>query len=641
MIALIVRLNMATASTTSTEDNINILILGESGVGKSTFINAFANYVTFDEPPIKFYQKLVSLIPTSFTIYDENNEQSTITFGQQSKLHNFEIGEAATRFPCCYEFPLGDKKIRIIDTPGIGDPDGINKDRENFDNILSFISTFDNLHCICILLKPNCARLTITFDFCIKQLLCHLHKDASKNIVFVYTHSRSTFYRPGDTGPILKKMLVGINKRPPYVTIPDDSKRVYCLDNEAFRFILAIHQGVRFDNETKKDFSASWNKSAKECQRLMKYIIGFPEEDIYPLPPHNIKDTVSLNKARTMIMELSKPLTDIMENVSHNIAALNKHKQTIEENSENLRILETKLYVPTIRMEVVSLEKPHTICTTSECSELVSVGGVKCYTNKKRCDDNMGVISTILNLFGYSGTRWDSAMNYITGNCNFCGCSYERHIHKNYEIQEVVENTIDEDVQIRLDAEIDARKRAEEILSQTENRINEYTREKEILTKSTATFTHFLRNNSIISYNDAFTKYINYQIENLEANGEDKGELVKELKDVMEKYENNIQTLESTMSNANNDESKLAVSEITADDVIKTIEELKKLPICGAKILELQAAQDKMFKQVMRQRIVSVKEINPNQISNFLKKSWEKSTGAWSRSSSLFKFFMV
>jgi hypothetical protein len=70
-----------------------------------------------------------------------------------------------------------------------------------------FISQYDELHGICILLKPNEARLDVIFRFCIKELLVRLHRTASANICFCFTNSRSTFYQPGDTYPVLKQLL--------------------------------------------------------------------------------------------------------------------------------------------------------------------------------------------------------------------------------------------------------------------------------------------------------------------------------------------------------------------------------------------------------------------------------------------------
>ncbi|CAG8585816.1 12972_t:CDS:1, partial [Ambispora leptoticha] len=49
--------------------------------------------------------------------------------------------------------------LRLIDTPGIGDARGIDQEKKNFENILKYISQHKHLNRICILLKPNNARL--------------------------------------------------------------------------------------------------------------------------------------------------------------------------------------------------------------------------------------------------------------------------------------------------------------------------------------------------------------------------------------------------------------------------------------------------------------------------------------------------
>jgi predicted GTPase len=84
---------------------------------------------------------------------------------------------------------MGDLVIRLIDTPGIGDTRGIEQDKRNFADILSTLASFDKLHGILILLKPNSARLTLMFKFCVTELLTHLHRDAARNMVFGFTKS--------------------------------------------------------------------------------------------------------------------------------------------------------------------------------------------------------------------------------------------------------------------------------------------------------------------------------------------------------------------------------------------------------------------------------------------------------------------
>jgi hypothetical protein len=86
---------------------------------------------------------------------------------------------------------------RLVDTPGIGDPRGIDQDRLNFDNNLAYVARINELHAICVLLKPNQSVLTAHFKYCIGQLLTRLHKSAAENIVFCFTNARASLYDGG------------------------------------------------------------------------------------------------------------------------------------------------------------------------------------------------------------------------------------------------------------------------------------------------------------------------------------------------------------------------------------------------------------------------------------------------------------
>lgn len=140
-------------------------------------------------------------------------------------------GQSATQSPQEYTFDTENESIHLIDTPGIGDSRGSDQDKENFSNILDFLTRYDKINAVVVLLKPNNARLTVTFRFCVSELLTHLHKSLVSNIIFAYTNSRSTMYRPGDTLAALKLLLNEYE-----ITMEHSAKlNHFCFDNEAFR----------------------------------------------------------------------------------------------------------------------------------------------------------------------------------------------------------------------------------------------------------------------------------------------------------------------------------------------------------------------------------------------------------------------
>ena len=167
---------------------INILLLGQTGVGKSTFINGLANYFCYDTLKEAARNKMQVVIPSSITFTDEETfEEKTIEIGQRNESENFnDTGQTGTQQCRSFVFRVGEKNLRIIDTPGIGDTRGLEYDTKNFQDMLTYISKYEHLNGVCILLKPNEERATILFRFCINELLRHLHQSVSENIVFIF-----------------------------------------------------------------------------------------------------------------------------------------------------------------------------------------------------------------------------------------------------------------------------------------------------------------------------------------------------------------------------------------------------------------------------------------------------------------------
>jgi predicted GTPase len=207
---------------------INILLLGQTGIGKTTFINSLANYLVNDTFQEAINDKLEVIIPTSFSFTDpETFEEKRINIGNETNHEpTNENGRSSTQQCRSFVFPLNDRNLRLIDTPGMGDTRGSEQDKKNLFEILTYISHYEHLNAICILLKPNEERLTIVFRLFIKQILHYLHSSASENIIFVFTNARSTLYTPGSSKKLLQTLLNDHRE------IPFSKENTFLLDNE-------------------------------------------------------------------------------------------------------------------------------------------------------------------------------------------------------------------------------------------------------------------------------------------------------------------------------------------------------------------------------------------------------------------------
>ena len=298
--------------STKTDEMINILLLGESGVGKSTFINAFVNYLAFDTLEKAESEEPLVLIPVSFLLtVGENFEERTIYFGTSDNVNNEDFdhpGQSVTQHCKSYVFTLhhlAERKLRIIDTPGFGDTRGLKQDDLNMQQIFKYISHLKHLNAVCFLLKSNSTQLNNYFAVCLSQLLDFLGPNVRKNILFCFTNARSAFYSPGDTATLLKNIFQSF----PIKDIPFKKANTFCFDNEAFRYFVALQNGIEFnDHEQKQQYGMSWLISLKESYHLVNYLTT--ELKTYALND----ERQSVFDAHRRILPMVRPILETVKN---------------------------------------------------------------------------------------------------------------------------------------------------------------------------------------------------------------------------------------------------------------------------------------------------------------------------------------
>lgn len=483
----------------------NILLLGETGVGKSTFVNAFYNYILYhDLDDAMSHEKLEVMIPSSFTMQRIEETPSGRKFIQTDihvgKKDQFEAdgtrGDSATQQTGVYRIPIRDTIYRIIDTPGVGDVRGVEADRKNLDNILQTLSRISSLNGIIILLKPNASRLTLTFRFCIQELLTYLHRDAARNIMWGFTNTRQSNYMPGDSYKPLERLLeqhrsLGLNLTP---------DNVFCFDSESFRYLAAQKQGC-IPLENLEDFRRSWQRSADETRRLLKYVSS--------LQPHSVTGTLCLNSAREFISQLTAPIAEVDDKIQRTIGLVTDQLAKVNNAKTQKAVLELTLFYLRVDIDVQRLDRPRTVCKNPACVDFKDVGGVKRPVYKSLCHDPCYLTDVTEEVVGHADLMHCTAFmgqsrcKHVT-----CGHHWQEHMHIRFSQEETIVKVKDPTVQDELNKSktmLDAQQTA---IQSLQDQIDEHQKELEEIRNAASQFGIFLKKNSIAPYNDAMIAYL-------------------------------------------------------------------------------------------------------------------------------------
>ncbi|UJR21715.1 hypothetical protein I4U23_024792 [Adineta vaga] len=160
---------------------INVVIIGETGSGKSTLINYLTNL---------FYNgSLTNLKLAISTRYLQANMSSVMTRDHEYFQNDVTLRQTSQ---CTkYQYKVKDVYFNFYDTSGINATGSYSVDNENLEKLFHCIQSFDHLTALVLVINGTQARLTINIKIVLECLYKRLPNVFHKNLIIILTNCTS------------------------------------------------------------------------------------------------------------------------------------------------------------------------------------------------------------------------------------------------------------------------------------------------------------------------------------------------------------------------------------------------------------------------------------------------------------------
>lgn len=572
-------------------EEINILLLGETGAGKTTTLNALANILKFKtfEEITKSIKNLTEIVPSQFTYPDSTGKQWEIKSKFSDANENLKNGDSATQAPTAYKFFFDNKVLRIIDTPGIGDTGGSEKDKKNFEQILQYLQQYNQLNGIVIIIKSSENRNTLYLKYCITELIFQLHRNVMQNIVFCFTYSQISpgTFGQGESFKTIKAFLEDEIKS---VNIKlEPGKNAFFIDNDAYRYLVAKSQGYPGNDIQEMLHGNCWKHSAEEFKKMFNHIFSFS--------PHKLTETISLNNARKIAAELTEPIAHLSQNIEENINKIEQMKKELELDSFRRNNLATVLETTTTDLEKRPLKNPQMICTSKKCTEVITVDGQEEIVYKSVCHKPCLCLGASA-IFGNFVKKFCDAMDrsYLTAlilddvKCTFCTCKWADHKPINFYYEKVTRKIFVGILNEEIDNDIETK---QFFIKAAQDKLDLLKFEKTKIEEIVSKFAYFIKTNSSFIYNRYFENYIDMLIAQEKLKKNSKIEFFINLK---HRHIKNVKDLEKTIKNNPN-------ADVTVENIFMLKKELLELKHNGPIFQQILEANEEVRLNVQNQEI--------------------------------------
>ena len=367
----------------------NIMVIGETGVGKSTWLHCFINYL----------QGIQIEENNRYYLFDEEKLQKEY---EEKTGEKKSKGCSVTDKPAIYNIKstmASENPIRLIDTAGFGDVRGPDYDKKITEDIQElFTKEIETLNAICLIFKATETRAHDRAKQVLDKLFSLFGEEIKKNIVIVFT-----FVDDFNDFTALKTLQ---DENSPFIKILGDIKNL-----EHFEF-----NNKAYFTTDKEGFEKIYNKNAKNFGRLLKYVFSLP--------------SISLESSKKVIQnrfEISNKIKNVcyeLSNVIQKIKTSINNRNIINNYNEDYKKILASPY------NKISVKKTRTEWVSKDVKNLLRDGWYCLYCNscKKECHrDCKGPKE------GWHRNEYGcKAIGTLSSSCSNCSCHYSKHNFHDY-----------------------------------------------------------------------------------------------------------------------------------------------------------------------------------------------------------------
>ena len=356
--------------------SLNIMLIGETGTGKSCFINSLFNYL----------QGIQLEENNRYYLFDER------TFQGRLKENHYKIYDIEST-------KVFNNPIRVIDTQGFGDsPFGVEEKLIEKDILSLFTKEIDYLNAICLFIKSSDKRVKKVIIGILAKLFSLFVKKIINNIIIIFTFAYDFKNIPA------LEYLFGVGC-PLYQILGNIKDLNYFIFNNSAYF-----------SDDRDSFSPFFYNNIVNYEKLLKCI--------YKLNP------LTLDISTYVISEsfkISNTIVNIINELSDNIIKMNtiiKNRNSIKKIKDELEIISDSPY------KIIKANKQIKEYYNENYRENCSKGWYVFFCNScnKICHYNCLGPNENLKENKCKIIEFDQCLSY-------CKCHYQKHEYRDYLIK--------------------------------------------------------------------------------------------------------------------------------------------------------------------------------------------------------------